>query len=44
MCVDQGKKNAENEYYGLHTVYTTCDLDHPHFYIAANKAKIVPKK
>lgn len=44
VYVDQGKKNAENEYYGLHTVYTTCDLDHPHFYIAANKAKIVPKK
>jgi hypothetical protein len=44
ISVDQGKTNANNEYYGEHAVYTTCELDHPHFYIAAKKAKIVPKK
>lgn len=44
VVVSEGKKNEDNAYYGYHVCYTTCELDHPHFYIIANKAKIVPKK
>ncbi len=44
IIVEQGKKNADNAYFGAGAHYTTCDLDHPHFYINANKAKIVPQK
>ncbi len=44
IIVDEGKKNADNEYFGNNAHYTTCDLEHPHFYISANKAKIVPQK
>ncbi len=36
------KRNSENELYGLHGQYTTCDLVHPHYYIAASKMKVVP--
>lgn len=36
------KRNAEDELYGLHGQYTTCDLEHPHFYIASQKMKVVP--
>ncbi len=28
----------------LHGKFTTCDLDHPHFYIEMTKAKYIPKK
>ncbi|MBC8172997.1 MAG: LPS-assembly protein LptD [Chitinophagales bacterium] len=38
------KKLDDNSYYGSKLHYTTCDLDHPHFYISTNKAKIVPNK
>ena len=38
------KKNEYDEMYGLSTAYTTCDLDHPHFYFKAKKVKIVPDK
>ena len=36
------KRQGEKELYGLHGEYTTCDLPHPHFYIAASKMKVVP--
>jgi lipopolysaccharide export system protein LptA len=36
------KRNADNELYGLHGQYTTCDLANPHYYIAASKMKVVP--
>lgn len=36
------KRQGEKELYGLHGQYTTCDLPHPHFYIAASKMKVVP--
>ncbi len=38
------KKNAENELFGQNAQYTTCDLEHPHFYINASKMKVEPGK
>ena len=37
------KKNEDNEIFGWHARYTTCDLKHPHFYINAKKMKAIPK-
>ncbi|MBF9253386.1 hypothetical protein I2I11_08790 [Pontibacter sp. 172403-2] len=31
------KKSGEEDFYGLHARYTTCSLEHPHFYINASK-------
>ena len=36
------KKMADNELYGLNGRYTTCNLEHPHFYIQASKMKVIP--
>ncbi|WP_324676228.1 putative LPS assembly protein LptD [Hymenobacter sp. GOD-10R] len=36
------KKNALNEMYGRNGRYTTCNLEHPHFYINATKMKVIP--
>ncbi|GGG19514.1 putative LPS assembly protein LptD [Pontibacter amylolyticus] len=36
------KKNEANEIFGLHNKYTTCNLEHPHFYISAGKIKAIP--
>ena len=36
------KKDTNNTYYVGHGKYTTCDLDHPHFYIGAKKIKVIP--
>jgi hypothetical protein len=36
------KKMPDNDTYGLHGRYTTCNLEHPHFYIEAGKMKVVP--
>ncbi len=44
ITADSAKKSDDNSYFGKHLSYTTCNLDHPHFYITANKAKVVPKK
>lgn len=38
------KKNEYDEWYGQSSKYTTCDLDHPHFYFKTKKVKIVPNK
>lgn len=38
------KKNEYDEWYGRKSKYTTCDLEHPHFYFQARKVKIVPNK
>lgn len=38
------KKNEYDEWFGKSSQYTTCDLDHPHFYFKAKKVKIVPNK
>ncbi|GHA71468.1 putative LPS assembly protein LptD [Pontibacter akesuensis] len=36
------KRNDANEFYGLHNKYTTCNLEHPHFYISAPRIKAIP--
>ncbi|MET4106590.1 putative LPS assembly protein LptD [Hymenobacter sp. UYP22] len=36
------KKNDRNELFGVHGRYTTCNLEHPHFYINASKMKVIP--
>jgi hypothetical protein len=36
------KKDTNNVYYVGHGKYTTCNLDHPHFYIGAKKIKVIP--
>jgi lipopolysaccharide transport LptD-like protein len=36
------KKDSNNVYYVAHGAYTTCDLDHPHFEIRAEKIKVIP--
>ena len=38
------KKNAENELFIRNAWYTTCNLADPHFHIAAEKLKVIPKK
>ncbi len=41
---EQVKRNEYNEWYGRKAKYTTCNLEHPHFYIKANRMKMVPDK
>lgn len=36
------KKNEKDEMFSDHALYTTCNLDHPHFGISANKLKLIP--
>jgi lipopolysaccharide assembly outer membrane protein LptD (OstA) len=36
------KKNEKDEMFSDHALYTTCNLEHPHFGIAANKLKLIP--
>ena len=38
------KKVNDSTFYIAHGKYTTCENDHPHFYIGANKLKIIPGK
>ncbi|HRN93293.1 MAG TPA: putative LPS assembly protein LptD [Chitinophagales bacterium] len=38
------KRNEFEEWYSLRAKYTTCNLDHPHFYFQAKKVKVVPNK
>lgn len=38
------KKDEENNIYVGDAKYTTCDAEHPHFYIHSSKLKIVPGK
>lgn len=39
------QKNQYEEWYGYKTKYTTCtNTEHPHFYLGANKSKVVPGK
>ena len=39
---EQVKRNPDQTIYGLHSVYTTCALDTPHFGINAKKIKVIP--
>lgn len=38
------KRNEFEEWYSLRAKYTTCNLDHPHFYFQSKKVKVVPNK
>ena len=38
------KRQPDNSIHNLGTTYTTCNLEHPHFYIRAAKAKVIPGK
>lgn len=37
------KKEQDNTTYIRNGYYTTCELDHPHYYISASKIKVIPK-
>ena len=39
---EKTKKLANNEICLKNGLYTTCDLEHPHFYIDLTKAKVIP--
>ena len=41
---DRVKKDTEGNFYIAKSIYTTCNLTHPHFYINAPKIKMVNKK
>lgn len=38
------KRNKDESIYGLYNVYTTCNLEQPHFGIKAKKVKIIPNR
>lgn len=38
------KRNEDENWFGERNRYTTCDLEHPHFYFRARKIKVVPEK
>jgi hypothetical protein len=40
----QVKRNPDQTIFGLHSVYTTCALDTPHFGINAQRIKVIPGK
>ncbi len=43
--LQEGKRTNDSSWFGKKAWFTTCeDREHPHFYIQANKAKIVPNK
>lgn len=39
---EQVKRNPDESIYGFKSIYTTCNLDHPHFGIKARKIKVIP--
>jgi lipopolysaccharide assembly outer membrane protein LptD (OstA) len=41
---DKIKKNEANEMFVNHARYTTCNHEHPHYWIDANKIKLIPNK
>ena len=41
---DQVFKNAKGELFNNKTLYTTCNLSHPHYSINAHKVKVIPGK
>ena len=44
LTSEQSKKGANGEYYLKGGTYTTCDEEHPHFYIRMSRAKVRPGK
>ncbi|MBL0049160.1 MAG: LPS-assembly protein LptD [Bacteroidetes bacterium] len=39
---EQVKRDSSNNFFVRHGKYTTCDLEHPHFYISASKVRVIP--
>lgn len=37
---EESKKGSDNDLYLRHGRYTTCDEEHPHFYVALSRAKV----
>lgn len=44
MMGESAKKDSTGAFYARKGKYTTCDAEHPHFYIALTRAKVRPKK
>ena len=44
MTSERAKKDSTGAFYARRGAYTTCDAEHPHFYIALTRAKVRPKK
>ena len=44
LTSEESKKGTEGEYYLKGGTYTTCDEEHPHFYIRMSRAKVRPGK
>ncbi len=44
MTGQRAKKDSTGAFYAHKGAYTTCDAEHPHFYIALTRAKVRPKK
>ena len=40
----KAKKDSSDVFYSQDGMYTTCDAEHPHFYIRLTRAKVRPKK
>lgn len=40
LTSEEAKKSGEDELYIRHGKYTTCDEEHPHFYISLSRAKV----
>ena len=38
------KKNEEDELFISHAMYTTCNLEEPHYHISSSKIKVIPGK
>jgi hypothetical protein len=41
---EQSKRQSNEQIHAWNNKYTTCDLEHPHFYIALKKAIVIPDK
>lgn len=44
LTSESSKRNSAGELFVEHGRYTTCDAEHPHFYIALSRAKVRPGK
>lgn len=40
----KAKKDSSDVFYSQDGMYTTCDAEHPHFYVRLTRAKVRPKK
>ncbi|MEO1808793.1 MAG: LPS-assembly protein LptD, partial [Bacteroidota bacterium] len=44
ILADVTKYQEDGSLHGLGGKYTSCDLDHPHYYISAQKIKVLPNQ